>query len=122
MSPTPRRRIGSTRVSGSCHCGAVRLDVPRPPAWVGSCNCSLCRRLGTLWAYYSDAEVTLEGATIPYVWGDRTISIHHCAICGCTTHWQAIGIDFRRMAVNARLLDSDLAGIEIRPQENAERE
>ena len=121
MSPAARRQTDCTRLAGSCHCGAVTLEVPRPPAWVGACNCSLCRRLGTLWAYYSDSDVRLEGTTIPYVWGDRTISIHHCAVCGCITHWQSIGIDFRRMAVNARLLDTDLAGIEIRPQENAER-
>ena len=121
MSPAARQQAGATRVAGSCHCGAVTLEVPRLPASVGSCNCSLCRRLGALWAYYSDAEVTLHGVTIPYVWGDRTISIHHCAVCGCTTHWQSIGLDFGRMAINARLLDADLAGIEIRAQENAER-
>jgi len=39
-------------ITGSCHCGAVHIAVAEAPASVKSCNCSICRRLGTLWAYY----------------------------------------------------------------------
>ena len=38
-------------IAGSCHCGAVKIAVAEAPATVTSCNCSICRRLGTLWAY-----------------------------------------------------------------------
>jgi hypothetical protein len=92
-------------VTGSCHCGAVRLTAPGAPEWVGSCNCSLCTKTGWLVAYYPDGEVTVEGETIAYVWGDRMIGIHHCPTCGCGTHWKTLGEDFGRMGVHARLLE-----------------
>ncbi|HEY0112884.1 MAG TPA: GFA family protein [Allosphingosinicella sp.] len=92
-------------VRGSCHCGAVRIIVPRAPEWVGSCNCSLCTKLGWLVAYYPDAEVNVEGETVAYVWGDRMIGIHHCPVCGCGTHWKTLGEDFGKMGVHARLLE-----------------
>jgi len=77
-----------TKVKGSCHCGAVTLSVPHAPEWVASCNCSLCTKTGWLVAYYPDDQVTVDGETIPYIWGDRMIGIHHCPICGCGTHWK----------------------------------
>lgn len=92
-------------VKGSCHCGAVRIEVPRPPEWVGDCNCSSCSKLGTLIAYYPDAEVSVEGETVTYIWGDKMIGLHHCPICGCYTHWKTLGEDFGKMGVSARLLD-----------------
>ena len=62
--------------NGSCHCGAVTVEVARVPAEVTSCNCSICGRLGTLWGYYAPAEVTIVGATATYAWGNRTIDFH----------------------------------------------
>jgi hypothetical protein len=58
-------------VKGGCHCGAVTLCVPHAPKWVGSCNCFLCSKLAWLVAYYPDEQVTVEGETVAYVWGDR---------------------------------------------------
>ena len=107
-------------VNGSCHCGRVTVRVPRPPDWVGECNCSLCRKLGWLVAYYPPEEVTVTGETVPYVWGDRMIGIHHCPTCGCGTHWQSLGEDFGKMGVNARLLDGfERSSVEVRPIDGA---
>jgi hypothetical protein len=92
-------------VEGSCHCGKVRIEVPRAPDSVGSCNCSLCRRTGWIGAYYPEAEVRITGATVAYTWGDRMIGIHHCPVCGCATHWLSLGEDFGKMGINARMLD-----------------
>lgn len=93
-------------VKGSCHCGAVRIEVPGAPEWVGSCNCSICRKSGWLVAYYpDDGGVRVEGETTPYVWGDRMISLHHCPVCGCGTDWRSTGESYGRVGVNARLLD-----------------
>ncbi len=47
-------------LSATCHCGAVRIHIPRKPRSLTNCNCSICRRYGVLWAYYRDAEVKLE--------------------------------------------------------------
>ena len=98
-------------ISGSCHCGAVRIAVPAAPEWVGSCNCSICRKLGWLVAYYTeDGSVRIEGQTRVYAWGDRMIGFHHCPTCGCATHWRTLGEDFGRLGINARLLDGFEAG------------
>ena len=96
---------------GSCHCGAVRIAVPAAPEWVASCNCSICRKLGSLVAYYpDDGSVRVEGETVPYVWGDRMIALHHCPVCACFTDWRSTGESHGRVGVSARLLD----GFEMR--------
>ena len=110
-------------VTGACHCRAVRIELPRAPEWVASCNCSLCRRTGALMAYYRPEEVRVEGETATYETGDRFIRLHHCTACGCHTHWSAnpealageLPEEVRaalaeRLGVNARLLD----GFEVR--------
>ena len=35
-------------VTGSCHCGEVRIEAPGAPERLGSCNCSICRKTGWL--------------------------------------------------------------------------
>lgn len=93
---------------GSCHCGKVGFEVPRAPAEVCSCNCSICRRTGILWAYYHPDEVRIDapdGATDPYIWGDKCLALHHCRTCGCITHWLNLMPEGERMGINARLLE-----------------
>lgn len=98
-------------LQGSCHCGAVRVTVPARPEWLGSCNCSICRRTAWLVAYYpDDGQVRVEGRTVPYIWGDRMIALHHCPVCGCGTHWDTTGESHGKVGVNARLLE----GFELR--------
>jgi hypothetical protein len=98
-------------LTGSCHCGAVRIEAPAAPEWLGSCNCSFCRKIGSLMAYYpDDGSVKIEGETVPYIWGDRMISLHHCPVCACFTDWRSTGESYGKVGVNARLLD----GFEVR--------
>lgn len=109
-------------VTGTCHCGGVRITAVRPPDWVGSCNCSLCSKVAWLVAYYPPAEVQVEGETRAYIWGDRCIGIHHCPVCGCGTHWESLGEDYGRMGINARLLDGFAdSAVEVRRLNNADR-
>ena len=81
-------------------------------------------------AYYpDDGSVTVTGETAAYVQGDRMISLHHCPVCACTTHWESTGESYGRIGVNARLLDGfsvtkdgptfDGAPIEVRFMDNA---
>lgn len=95
-------------VEASCHCGAVRLEVATPPEWVTECGCSICRRLGGLWSYYSPRDVKVippSGATTIYMCNDRVLEMHSCNVCACTTHWVAIDPNYDRMGVNARMMD-----------------
>src|SRR3546814_3713131 len=69
-------------IEGSCHCGAVRLTLPEPPPDLGSCNCSLCRRIGGLWGYYRPDQVAVhdpDAQLAGYVQGDATLTCWHCA-------------------------------------------
>ena len=73
-------------IEASCHCGAVRLICETAPAEVTHCNCSICRRYGVLWAYYSPRSVHLmpaDARTDTYMWDDRAIAFHRCRTCGC---------------------------------------
>lgn len=117
-------------VTGSCHCGAVRIAVPEAPAWIGSCNCSVCTKLAWLVAYYpDDGGVRVDGETARYIWGDRMIALHHCPVCGCGTHWDSTGESYGKVGVNARLLNGfsvkegtmlfDGAPLEVRYFDNA---
>ena len=79
---------------GSCHCGAVRITLPAMPETATSCNCSLCRRTGGIWAYFELGSVAIEGHpehTESYVWGDRTLRNVRCKTCGVPTHWEPLG-------------------------------
>ena len=109
-------------LTAACHCGALRVEIPRKPRRLTSCNCSICRRYGTLWAYYkaADVRVIASGKTHGYSWGDKALRFVRCARCGCISHWEAVNPKpASRIGVNARNLDpaaiegvrpSDLAG------------
>ncbi len=78
---------------GSCHCGAVRLTLPVAPVEATSCNCSLCRRSGGIWAYYAFGTVSVQGHpenTEDYIWGDRMLRTVRCKTCGIVTHWEPL--------------------------------
>jgi len=112
-------------IRGACHCGAVRFEL-QTPKWLTRCNCSICRRLGALWAHADASEVSLlraPDATFGYAWGDKTIAFHSCRTCGCTTHWESLRPDrSTRMAVNGNLSDpDDIAGLRIRHFDGADR-
>ena len=92
-------------VSGSCHCGSVRLKLIAPPDTVFACDCSLCSKRGMVWAHFAEEDVYTDGFTEGYSWGDETIAFHHCPKCGCTTHWLPTGTRGGRIGINARLIE-----------------
>ena len=111
--------------SGSCHCGAVRLTIPSTPEVATSCNCSLCRRIGGLWAYFAFGTVKIEGhpeATAEYVWGDKTLRTIRCRTCGCVTHWEPFdGKPGTRHGVNLANFDPALvASVRVRRFDGAD--
>ena len=110
---------------GACHCGAVRVEIPHAPESVINCNCSLCRRLGGLWAYFPLADVRIDGHpqhTTCYIWGDKTLRTVRCAHCGCVTHWEPIDdAAIGRMGVNIRNFDPEQIGdVKIRRFDGAD--
>ena len=99
-------------IEAVCHCGNVKLTTHSLPSTITSCNCSICNRLGALWAYYAPDEVTVnfdKHPSSPYIWGDKDLEFHHCTICGCTTHYITTEkCHEKRIAINARMLDPEL--------------
>jgi hypothetical protein len=106
-------------LTATCHCGAVEVDVPRKPRSLTSCNCSICRRYGTLWAYYKGADVRVRsaaGAAHGYSWGDKSLRFVRCRTCGCITHWEPVRrFAGSRVGVNARNFEPGaIEGVRVR--------
>ena len=99
-------------LQGSCHCGAVKLTLPFAPEKATRCNCSICRRLGTVWAYFEFGIVLVEGhpdQTAEYIQGDRTLRTIRCKTCGVVTHWEPLAPQpGARHGVNLNIFDPQL--------------
>ncbi|HEX4534621.1 MAG TPA: GFA family protein [Rhizomicrobium sp.] len=107
-------------IEASCHCGALKLQIEAAPQTVTHCNCSICRRFGTLCSYYSPKQVSITGATDTYMWGDKSIVFHRCKNCGCFAYWLAVDKSYDRMGVNARLMAPEvLAAAAVREFDGA---
>jgi len=114
-----------SKLKGACHCGAVQFTVAKKPASLMSCNCSLCHRIGSLWLHDEMAAIELEIApdtTIGYQSGDKSLTLHTCGTCGCTTHWLPVDpTKTTHMAVNARMFPrEDISDIPVRRFDGAE--
>ena len=93
-------------LTGTCHCGAVQIEIPRRPRTLTNCNCSICRRYGVLWAYYQAADVRVRckpSATQSYSWGRKSLKFVRCSECGCIINWRRnVPRTVNYMGVNAR--------------------
>lgn len=71
--------------------------------------------------YDSPSRVRVVGSTATYAWGERSLDLHRCLTCGCTTHWTLADPAGDRMGVNARLLEpAVIAGVRIRRFDGAD--
>jgi len=95
---------------GSCHCGGVRYEAKSPPLTEAlSCNCSMCRRKGTLLAFIPASDFTLvegQDALRDYQFNRRMIHHLFCTTCGVTSFARGTKPDGTEMiALNVRCLD-----------------
>jgi hypothetical protein len=105
-------------MTGSCHCGAVTLELAEKPDYLFDCNCSMCSKHGVVWGYFDPSQVTISGETKAYSRADRdqpAVDLHFCGTCGCSTHWTPKAhVPQDRMGTNMRLFATqDLAGIPL---------
>jgi hypothetical protein len=91
------KNVGGTEIKSkhkaSCHCGAVVLELDLPKGIVDPrrCNCSMCRRKGTI-----VASVALSGIKVVqgqeslklYQFNTNTAKHYFCSNCGIYTHHQ----------------------------------
>lgn len=111
-------------ISGSCHCGAVRWEAPRPTERT-RCNCSFCDRVGAEWAYCPPGRFALvagEGEAASYRFSTLKVEHIHCPTCGCATHELTPGFgedgrpdpDRRKVGYNLRMAhDFDRSGLPV---------
>jgi len=102
--------------SGGCHCGRVRFEVETDLAQVMSCNCSICSKCGTLFAFVTPDRFKLtsgEGAQTVYHFNKGLIDHMFCPTCGIASFSAGKAPSCRAMvAVNVRCLDDiDLSQI-----------
>lgn len=113
----------NTNVVATCHCGAVTITLVNAPKEVTACNCSLCRRLGVLWAYCDADDVAVSPDPPPtdtYAWNGRHVDFHRCDRCGCMTHWWPRDATRTRRGINARMLPPEvLAAARVRHRDGA---
>jgi hypothetical protein len=98
-----------THYIGSCQCGAVRYEADLDIKEVISCNCSRCRRLGSLLSGGPKDKFKLmsgEGALTTYKFNKHAIDHLFCSTCGIQTHAQGKGPGGVEMVmVNVRTLN-----------------
>lgn len=107
----------------TCHCGDVSLELSFLPKEIGECNCSICRRYGASWAYFSPEQVHVKMGeqTAFYCWGDKEVEFHQCHSCGCLTHYVTREkCSESILAVNMKLAENEvLSAIPVRKIDGA---
>ncbi len=90
QSQSPNHKLNPqiiSKVEGSCHCGKVQWTYDSPIESTTACNCTICRRIGALWAYgYEGVALKFSGITQSYMRG-KEIEFHFCASCGCSVYY-----------------------------------
>lgn len=104
---------------GSCHCGAVRIEVRAPRAFVAyDCNCSMCTRTGFIHLIVAASALrVVQGreALTNYTFGTHTAQHYFCAVCGCRPFYVPRS-NPDGFSVNVRCLDrATLGDVEVRP-------
>ncbi len=95
--------------TGGCQCGKVRYQVTTEISKVISCNCSRCRRLGSLLAAAQGPDFKLlsgEGEMTNFQFNRHVINHLFCRTCGIQSFASGKGPDGSDMVmVNVRCLD-----------------
>ncbi|GGL76025.1 GFA family protein [Wenxinia marina] len=94
---------------GSCQCGAVTFSAELDLTHAVICNCSRCRRLGSVFAFTPRTAFTLrsgEDALTEFRFHNEVIAHLFCATCGIEAFGYGRMPDgTETVAVNARVLD-----------------
>jgi len=100
------------KVSGGCHCGAVRFEaeIGDPPVPALDCNCSICRMTGFLHIIVPHGRLELltgRDSLTSYRFGTGAAEHLFCRQCGVKSFYQPRSHP-HAWSVNARCLDKAL--------------
>jgi hypothetical protein len=121
-APLEERRM---TIRGSCHCGRVAYSIDAdPPGEAIECNCSICRRKGSILAAFAPERFHLETPRddiAVYTFNNNVIRHQFCRTCGCAPFAEGVGADGAAMvAINLRCADGvDLTKVRIVPFDGA---
>lgn len=106
--------------SGGCHCGDVRYETTVDLGSVMSCNCSICQKIGALWAFVKPDQFALrsgEDCLTDYQFSRKTIHHLFCKECGVESFVRGQMPDGSDVVgVNVRCLDGvDIATLDPKP-------
>lgn len=110
---------------GSCHCGKVAFTVNADlPTQALSCNCSICRRNGTLLTFVPADHFELNSGNEQlktYEFNKHQIKHQFCQVCGSHPFSNGLKPDGSEMyAVNLRCVpDADLDALQIQKHDGA---
>lgn len=109
------------RHTGSCHCGAVAIEVEAPARIEAlACNCSMCERTGFLHLIVEAKDFRLlrgREALTTYTFNTGVAQHYFCKVCGCKpfyvprSHPDGFSVNVRCLdratieSVNVRLFD-----------------
>lgn len=110
--------------TGGCQCGAVRYEVSTEIGEVIACNCSRCRRLGSLLTAAAASDFNLlsgADATADYQFNKHVIHHPFCKTCGIQSYAYGKGPGGQDMVmVNVRCLDGvDADSLKVRKFDGA---
>lgn len=108
---------------GSCHCGAVRIEVEAPEDLeVVECNCSICSRTGYLHLIVPKRAMRLlagEESLTLYTFNTGTAKHYFCRVCGCKPFYVPRSHP-EGYSVNLRCLDrSTIRSVSVWPFDGA---
>ncbi len=101
-------------ITGSCHCGKIKLQLDADPKEAITCNCSHCHRKGYVLAFVPRNALSVEARAEDvgtYTFNRHVIRHHFCTTCGCAPFGEAEGKDGPTAAINLRCFDLDLDGL-----------
>ena len=103
---------------GSCHCGQVAFEVEGTIDSVLACNCSICRRKGSLlWFVPRDKLRVASGddSTKAYTFNKHVIKHRFCPACGIHPYGEGSDPKGNAMAaINVRCLpEVDLDSLKV---------
>jgi len=113
-------------LNGSCHCGEIAYTVELDPAAAISCNCSICSRLGAVWAFAPKAKFKLtrgEGRQGDYQFNKRVLHHRFCPTCGIESYAEGKGQDgSEQVGINLRCVQGiDVAKLNPRQVDGRSR-
>jgi hypothetical protein len=101
--------MATQSLTGSCHCGAVAYSVELDLANTLKCNCSICTKLGAVWAFAPKSKFTLktsEGKQGDYQFGKKTLHHRFCPSCGIESYAEGTAPDgTKTVGINLRCVE-----------------